>query len=57
VVGDTITSVDGLPVATVDDLRSIVMAHAPGDVITLGVMHADQSKADVAVTLGTAPSM
>ena len=57
VVGDVITAVDGVAVANVDELKAAIAAHAPDDVVTLTITHADQTSADVAVTLGTAPSM
>ena len=53
VVGDIITAVDGVAVGTVDELKAIISHHAPDDVVTLTVTHADQSSIDVAVTLGT----
>jgi S1-C subfamily serine protease len=56
-VGDTITAVDGVGVTSVDDLKAIISARAPADVVTLTVIHADQTTTNVAVTLGTAPSM
>ena len=57
VVGDIITAIDGVTVASVDDLKAAIATHAPADVITLTVTHTDQTSTDVAVTLGTAPSM
>jgi S1-C subfamily serine protease len=57
VVGDTITAVDGKPVTTVDELKSAVAAHQPGDTITITVFRQDQSTVDRSITLATAPSM
>jgi putative serine protease PepD len=57
VVGDIVTAVDGAPVSSVDELKKIVMSHAPGDAVTLSITHADQTTGDITVTLGTAPSM
>jgi S1-C subfamily serine protease len=57
VAGDSITAVDGVPIHGVDEQKAAVGKHAPADVITLTVVHADQTTADVAVTLGTAPNM
>ncbi len=57
VLGDIIGAVDGVAVATVEELRAIIAQHAPDEVVTLTVTHADQTPVDVAVTLGTAPSM
>jgi S1-C subfamily serine protease len=57
VAGDSITAVDGVAIHGVDELKAAVAKHAPADVITLTITHADQTSADVAVTLGTAPNM
>jgi S1-C subfamily serine protease len=57
VAGDSITAVDGVAIDGVDELKTAVAKHAPGDVITLTITHADQTSTDVAVTLGTAPNM
>ena len=57
VAGDVITAVDGVNVATIDDLKNAIAAHAPGDAVVATVLHADQSSADLTVTLGTAPSI
>ena len=55
--GDTIASIDGTAVATVDQLWTALSAHTAGDVVTVHVVHADQSASDVSVTLVAAPSM
>jgi putative serine protease PepD len=57
VAGDSITAVEGVAIHGVDELRAAVAKHAPTDVITLTIIHADQTSADVAVTLGSAPNM
>ncbi len=57
VVGDVVTAIDGVAVVSVEELKAAIGALAPDDVITLTVTHADQTSTDVAVTLGTAPSM
>ena len=57
VVGDVITAVDGVPVTSVDQVKAAIVAHVPDDIVTLTLSHADQTTADVAVTVGTAPSM
>ena len=57
VVGDILSAVDGVAVAAVDELKATIAQHAPDDIVTLTVTHADQTSIDVAVTLGTAPSM
>jgi S1-C subfamily serine protease len=56
-VGDVVTAIDGVAVASVEELKAAIGAHVPADVITLTVTHADQTSTDVAITLGTAPSM
>ena len=55
--GDSISAVNGVAVTTVEELKAIIALHVPGDVITLTITHADQTSADVTVTLGTAPNM
>jgi S1-C subfamily serine protease len=57
VVGDVITAVDGVAVSSVDQVKAAIMAHAPDDIVTLTITHADQTSEDIAVTVGTAPSM
>jgi S1-C subfamily serine protease len=57
VPGDVIVAVDGTAVPNVDQLKMAIAGHAPADIITLTVTHADETSTDVAVTLGTAPSM
>jgi putative serine protease PepD len=57
VQGDVITAVDGAPIGSVDQLKAIISQHAPSDVVTLTIVHADQSSGNVDVTLVTAPSM
>ena len=57
VVGDVITAVDGVAVTSVDQVKAAIVAHVPDDVVTLTLTHADQTTADIAVTVGTAPSM
>jgi S1-C subfamily serine protease len=57
VAGDSIAAVDAVAIHSVDELKAAVSKHAPGDVITLTITHADQTSTDVAVTLGTAPNM
>lgn len=57
VAGDSITAVDGVAIDGVDELKAAMSKRVPADVITLTITHADQTTADVAVTLGTAPNM
>lgn len=56
-VGDVITAVDGAAVTSVDQVKAAIMVHAPDDIVTLTLTHADQTTEDIAVTVGTAPSM
>lgn len=57
VAGDVISAVDGAAVASVDQLKTAIAAHVPNDVVTLTVIHTDQTSGDAAVTLSTAPSV
>lgn len=57
VVGDTITAVNGVAVANVEQLKAAITAHVPADVITVTITHVDQTTTDIAVALGIAPSM
>ena len=57
VVGDAITAVDGVAVSSVDQVKAAIMTHGPNDIVTLTITHADQTTEDIAVTVGTAPSM
>jgi S1-C subfamily serine protease len=52
--GDIVTSVDGEPVTSPDDLRRIVQSKDPGDSLTLGIQR-DDSEETVTVTLGRLP--
>ncbi len=63
-IGDTITAIDGAPIATVADLRRTLATHAPGDHITVSVgAFAPTTKVDasvgpsmsVPITLASAP--
>ena len=53
--GDTIVSVDGKDVTTVDSLRNSIASHEPGDTVKLGVVHADGKRDTVTVELGRVP--
>jgi S1-C subfamily serine protease len=53
--GDVIVSIDGDPVTKTTDLQDAITRRKPGDTVTLGVVRADGSKADVQVTLGELP--
>jgi S1-C subfamily serine protease len=52
--GDIVTSADGEPVTSPDDLRRIVQSKDPGDSLTLGIQR-DEDKETVTVTLGRLP--
>ena len=53
--GDIVTSADGEPVTSPDDLRRIVQSKDPGDSLTLEIQR-DDSQETVTVTLGRLPS-
>jgi putative serine protease PepD len=53
--GDVITSVDGKPITSADDLTAAVAAHAPKDKVTLAITRNGKSMT-VDVTLGVRPS-
>jgi S1-C subfamily serine protease len=52
--GDSITSVDGRPVATSAELTSVVGNHKPGDTLTLDVDRRGTTRT-IRITLGNAP--
>jgi putative serine protease PepD len=56
VVGDTIVRFDGHDVTDPDQLGQLIREQAPGDQVTVGVVHADGSNGEVTVTLGTNPA-
>ena len=53
--GDVITSVDGKPITSADDLTAAVAAHVPKDKVTLAVTRNGKSMS-IDVTLGVRPS-
>ena len=53
--GDVVESVDGVNVTTAQQLRAIIDAHQPGDVVKLVVVRDGQSRT-VSATLGTRPA-
>lgn len=53
--GDVITAIDGKPVVSSDDLTMNVIAHKPGDVVTLDVVR-NNNPTKVKVTLGQRPT-
>ncbi len=53
--GDTILAVDGRKVVRPDDLARYIADFPPGHEVTLEVLHADNSKDTVKVTLGKRP--
>ena len=50
-LGDVIVAVDGTPVSTADEVRPLIVAHAPGETVTFGVER-DGARRDVRVKLG-----
>jgi S1-C subfamily serine protease len=55
VVGDTIVRFDGRTVTDSEQLGGLIRSHRPGDQVSVGVVHADGSQDEVAVTLGVNP--
>ena len=53
--GDIITAINGLSVATADDLRSFLASANPGQVVTLTILRAGSTQS-LKVTLGSRPS-
>ena len=53
--GDIIVSLDGTPVASIDELRDAVAAHKPGEKVTL-VVYRGAKRTSVRVTLGRQPT-
>jgi putative serine protease PepD len=53
--GDVILSVDGRRVVRPDDLAREIASFKPGDKVTLGILHSDNSRDNVEVTLGKRP--
>ena len=56
VVGDTIVRFDGKDVTDPDQLGQLIRERAPGDEVTVGIVHADGSSDEVTVSLGTNPA-
>jgi Lon-like protease len=54
-VGDTITSVDGTPVGTVDDLVKALEGKHPGDTVTLAIERPGAGASTVEVQLSASP--
>ena len=53
--GDVITAINGAAVRIMDELLAFLSKAAPGDKITLNVLHADGTRASMEVTLGSRP--
>ena len=53
--GDIITGINGLSVASADDLRSFLASANPGQVVTLSILRAGSTQ-DVRVTLASRPT-
>jgi 2-alkenal reductase len=53
--GDVITAINGAAVKVMDDLLAFLSKAAPGEKVTLSVLHGDGTSASVEVTLGSRP--
>lgn len=53
--GDEITSLDGTPIATSDDLRTALFSHHPGDTVTLGYTDTTGAAQTASITLASGP--
>ncbi|HWQ24580.1 MAG TPA: trypsin-like peptidase domain-containing protein [Gaiellaceae bacterium] len=53
--GDIIVSLNGKPIASIEELREAISAHKPGDRVTLGIYRGER-KLEVQVTLGRQPA-
>ena len=53
--GDVLTSLDGTPIATSDDLRNALFSHHPGDTVTLGYTDTTGAAQTASITLGSGP--
>ena len=54
--GDLITALDGTPVNTIDDLKAMVRAHEPGDVVSVTYTDAGGTEHVVELTLTEGPA-
>ena len=53
--GDTITAINGTPIASTDQFIATIDGYKPGQTVTLSIKHSGQSK-QVKVTLGSRPA-
>ena len=53
--GDVITSLDGTPITTSDDLRMALCPHHPGDTVTLGYTDTTGAAQTASITLASGP--
>jgi S1-C subfamily serine protease len=53
--GDVITKIDGTAVNSVDALQTMLSSHAPGETLTVHVVHRGGTSKDYAVKLGAQP--
>jgi S1-C subfamily serine protease len=53
--GDVITSLDGTPVSTNDDIRTVLFSHHPGDTLTLGYTDTSGAAQTASITLASGP--
>jgi S1-C subfamily serine protease len=55
-VGDTITAVDGAPIATPDDLGAAIASHSPGDAVEITYLRGADTQT-LTATLGVRPAV
>jgi S1-C subfamily serine protease len=53
--GDVLTSLDGTPLSTTDDLRAALFAHHPGDTVSLGYTDTNGATQTASITLASGP--
>jgi 2-alkenal reductase len=53
--GDVVTAIDGQPIESADQLRSVVTSKRPGDELTLQIHRQNETK-EITVTLGRQPN-
>jgi len=53
--GDLITSLDGSPISTSDDLRAALFQHHPGDTVALGYTDVNGATQTASITLASGP--
>jgi S1-C subfamily serine protease len=53
--GDVLTSLDGAPISTTDDLRTVLFSHHPGDTVALGYTDTNGVAQTASITLASGP--